>query len=67
MMLHFVMLLLTSQPAMPPAPVPDHPRVFLSAAGCEAAAARIVLPPELRLACVPVTVPEPAQLTAMAY
>jgi hypothetical protein len=54
-MFQYVTLLLTLQPAVPPPPglgVPHLP--YLTAAGCEAAAARVALPPALRLVCVPV-------------
>lgn len=67
-MLQFVMLLLTAQPALPPASaLPAVPRdVYLSALGCEQAAGRMVLPPGYRLACVPVDAPQAAQM-ASAY
>ena len=54
-MMLFVMLLVTSQPALPPPGALEVLRAaYLTAAGCEGAAARIALPPALRLACVPV-------------
>ena len=67
-MLQFVMLLLTVQPGLPPpgsVAVPHDTHV--SAAGCEAAAARIALPPGLRLVCVPVEAPGAGTLTAMLF
>jgi hypothetical protein len=52
----FVMLLVTAEPALPAPATLELPRAaaYLTAAGCEAAAARVALPPALRLACVPV-------------
>ncbi len=48
---------MTSDPSspFPGTPTPEIPHAaYLTAAGCEAAAARVALPPALRLACVPV-------------
>jgi hypothetical protein len=64
-MLQFVMLLLSLQPALPPPPGLEVPHLpYLTAAGCEAAAARVALPPGLRLVCVPVEA-STTQLAAM--
>ena len=47
-MLLFVMLLLSARPAPPPEPMALPRLPFLTAEGCEAAAARIAPPPGLR-------------------
>jgi hypothetical protein len=63
-MLHFIMLVLASLP-LTGLPAPPHDRaVFLTLAGCEAAAARTLMPPGIRLVCVPVDA-APAVLAAM--
>lgn len=66
-MLLFVMLLLSARPAPPPEPMALPRLPFLTAEGCEAAAARIAPLPGLRLACAPAIVPESRQLSAMLF